>query len=131
MRNLTNDYKDCKIVRLDHNDPYSPYAVMQEGCAPGDLKCRTRMFYLQHDGQWINEIARSTRPDSEIGGIVFETAAEALTLLSSLHGRPVVRALPVTEQDEKNYLARMSGGISTKDLLRQFLPRYRAAKGRS
>ena len=60
-RALTNDYRDCKLIKLDSNDPASPLVVMQEGYAPGDSKCRMRMFYLQRDGFWIDEIARSTR----------------------------------------------------------------------
>jgi hypothetical protein len=64
-RALTNDYNDCKLIKLDSNDPKSPLVVMQEGYAPSDATCRMRMFYLQRDGFWIDEIARSTLPDSE------------------------------------------------------------------
>lgn len=76
-RALTNDYNDCKLIKLDSNDPKSPLVVMQEGYMPSDPTCRMRMFYLQRDGFWIDEIARSTRPDTESGDVVFETSAEA------------------------------------------------------
>jgi hypothetical protein len=101
---------------------------MQEGCAPDDPLSRARLFYLQRDGKWIDEIARSTRPDSEAGDIVFETTGEAVKLLSSLFGKPLVRELPVTEGDVQAYMARAKGG-SPKELFRQFLARYRATKG--
>ena len=75
MRALTNDYKDCKLIKIDPDDPTSPYGVMQEGCDPKIPTCRMRMLYPQRDGQWIDEIARSARPDSEAGDISFETSA--------------------------------------------------------
>jgi len=128
-RVLTNDYKDCKLIKLDASDPKTPLVVAQEGYAPSDPNCRMRLFYLQRDGLWIDEIARSTRPDSEAGDVVFETSAEALQVLSGLFGKPFVRNLPVTEADAQAYMARMQGG-SPEEMLRQFLARYRAAKGK-
>lgn len=130
MRALTNDHRDCRLIKLDPDDPTSPYAVMQEGYDSNDPRYRMRMFYLQRDGQWIDEIARSTRPDSEGGDVLFETSAEAFKVLGNLTGKPVVRDLPVSEADVKNYLARVGSGSSPQELLRQFLARYRAAKGK-
>jgi hypothetical protein len=128
-RPLTNDYKDCKLVMLDANNPKSPLFVAQEGFAPSDPNCRMRVFYLQRDGMWIDEIARSTRPDSEAGDVVFENSAEALKVLSGLFGKPLIRDLPVTDADIQAYIARVKGG-SPEELLRQFLARYRASKGK-
>ena len=130
MRALTNDHRDCRLIKLDPDDPTSPYAVMQEGYDSNDPRYRMRMFYLQRDGQWIDEIARSARPDSEAGDVLFETSAEAFKVLGNLTGKPVVRDLPVSEADVKNYLARVGSGSSPQELLRQFLARYRAAKGK-
>lgn len=127
-RALTNNYKDCHLVRLDANDPTSPFIVMQEGFAPGDITARMRMFYLQRDGMWIDEIGRSTLPDSESGDVVFENMADVVKLLGSQLGKPVVREVPVTPADIEAYIARLRGG-SPEELLRQFLARYRAAKG--
>jgi hypothetical protein len=130
-RTLTNNYNDCQLIKLDPDDPKSPYVIMQEGYNSTDLTSRMRMFYLQRDGQWIDEIARSARPDSEAGDVVFETSAEAVKVLRELTGKPVIRDLPVTEADVKSYLARVGGGSSPQELLRQFLARYRASKGQS
>lgn len=127
-RTLTNDYKDCKLIKLDASEPRSPLVVAQEGCAPDDPLCKTRLFYLQHDGKWIDEIARSTRPDNEAGDIVFETAGEALRLLSGLFGKPVVRQLPVTDTDIEAYMSKMKKVSSPEAAYREFLARYRAAK---
>jgi hypothetical protein len=129
-RVLTNDYNDCKLVQLDAGDPKSPLVVMQEGYTPSDASCRMRMFYLQRDGFWIDEISRSTLPDSEAGNVVFETSKEALQALSRLFGKPLVRELPVTEADVRAYMARAQGG-SPEALFRQFLERYRGAKGKA
>lgn len=129
-RALTNDYKDCKLIKLDASNPQSPLFVAQEGYAPSDPNCRMRLFYLQRDGMWIDEIARSTRPDSEAGDVVFENAAEAIRALSGLVGKPFIRELPVSEADIQAYKSRVSGG-SPEELLRQFLARYRASKSKS
>jgi hypothetical protein len=128
-RVLTNDSRDCKLIKLDADNSKSPYVIMQEGYAPGDPTCRMQLFYLQRDGFWIDEIARSTRPDSEAGEVVFETTAEAMQVLAGLFGKPLIRVLPVTDADAQAYLARMKGVSSPKDALRDFLARYRAAKG--
>ena len=127
-RVLTNSYLDCKLVKLDPNEPRSPVIVLQEGYAPGDPGCRHRLFLLQRDGMWIDEVARSTRPDSEAEDIVFETSAEALEVLSSLAGKPLVREVPVTEADVQTYLARAKSSPSPEAALREFLARYRASK---
>jgi len=130
MRNLTNDYKDCRLIKLDAGAHDSPLVVTQEGCDPSATIPKTRMFYLQRDGQWIDEIARSTRSDSEAGDIIFETTAEALRLLSSLFGKAKVREIPITEADEHAYIARMKSVTSPEAAYRDFLARYRAAKGK-
>ena len=129
-RPLTNDYRDCKLVKLDANDPQSPLVVMQEAYAPSDPNSRVRMFYLQHDGLWIDEIARSTRPDSEAADIVFESSSEAIATLSKLVGRPLVRELPVSESDIQAYMTRARSG-PPEELFRQFLARYRAARAKA
>ncbi|PYJ42778.1 MAG: hypothetical protein DME86_04720 [Verrucomicrobia bacterium] len=67
-RALTNDHKDCKLIKLNPADPTSPYAVMQEGYDSADPTCRMRMFYLQRDGQWIDEIARSAKGVRRMAG---------------------------------------------------------------
>ncbi|MES2569858.1 MAG: hypothetical protein V4710_07355 [Verrucomicrobiota bacterium] len=126
IRALTNHLQDCKLIRLDANDPQSPLVITQEGYAPNDPSCRMRLFYLQHDGMWIDEIARSTRPESEVGDIVFDTSAEALRILSRLFGKPLIRDLPVTEADVHAYITREQGG-SALELGRQFLARYRSS----
>lgn len=129
-RALTNDYQDCKLVKLDSSDPRSPLIVVQEGYVPGDPSCRMRTFYLQRNGFWIDEIARSTLPDSEAPEVVFETAAEVVQLFSGIFGPPLVRQLPVSEADIQAYLGRVRSGTA-EGLLRQFLARYRAAKSQS
>jgi hypothetical protein len=130
VRYLTNKYEDCRLVRLDTSEPGSPLVVMQEGCAPNDDLCRTKMFYLQRDGKWVDEVARSTRPDSEIGDIIFESASEVIQLLTSLFGKPLVRELPVTESDVEAYITRMKSIASPEAGSRELLARYRAAKKR-
>lgn len=130
LRALTNNYNDCSLIRLDPDLPSSPFFVMQTGYDSADPTFRMRVFYLQRDGLWIDEIARSTRPDSEAGDVVFETAGEAVKVLSALAGKPVIREVPVTAEDIQVYLARVNSGVSAQELLRGFLVRYRASKGK-
>lgn len=127
-RALTNNYNDCKLVRLDPNDPKSPMVVTQEGYIPGDATFQMRLFFLQRDGFWIDEVARSTRPDNETRDIVFETAAEVIQMLSSLFGKPLVRQVAVSAADVEAYSNRVRGH-SSEEIARQFLSRYRASRG--
>jgi len=127
-RTLTNDYKDCQLIKLDPSEPGSPLVVTQEGCAPDDPLCKTRLFYLQHDGKWIDEVARSTRPDSEAGEIIFESVGDAFHLMTSLFGKPVVRELTITDADIEAYIARVKSVKSPEAAYRDFLARYRATK---
>jgi hypothetical protein len=129
-RALTNDYRDCQLLKLDANDPNSPFVVVQEGYAPGDQSGRMRMFYLQRDGFWIDEIARSTRPDSELDDVVFGSSLEVTELLSGLIGRPLIRQLPVTDADIQAYLTRVKSISSPEAAFREVLARYRATKGK-
>ena len=130
-RALTNDSRDCKLIKLDADSPKSPCVIMQEGYDPKDPRCSMRMFYLQHNGFWIDEIARGTLPDRDAGDVVFESVPEAMQALAKLFGKPLVRALPVTEAQTEAHLARMKSLGSPKDALRDFLARYRAARGRT
>jgi hypothetical protein len=130
MRYLTNKYEDCRLVRLDPSLPRSPLVVMQEGCAPNDELCKTKMYYLQRDGKWIDEIARSTRPDTEAGDVIFESTSEVIQLLTSLFGKAIVRELPVSESEVEAYITRMRNIASPEAALREFLGHYRAAKKR-
>jgi len=130
MRTLTNDYTDCRLIKLDASEHGSPIVVAQEGCAPDDMVPIPKLFYLQRDGLWIDEIARSTRPDSEAGDVIFESAGEAIKLLSSLFGKAHVRKVHVTDADIEAYISRMKSIGSPEAAYRDFLARYRRAKGR-
>ena len=129
-RMLTNDPRDCRLVVLDKKDPASPLVVMQEGYSSNDPKCQMKMFYLQRNGLWIDEIARSTRPENEIKDIVFDTAADAIKAISGLFGKPIIRELPVTSGDVENYMSRARSGPPA-ELFREFLRRYRATQQRN
>ncbi len=129
-RALTNNYRDCQLIKLDPNEASSPLVVAQEGYRPHDATFQMRLYYLQHDGYWIDEVARSTRPDSEIAEIVFDTAADALKVLSTLFGPPMVREVSVTEADVQTYLSKAKAVSSPQALARDFLSRYRTAKGK-
>jgi hypothetical protein len=128
-RAITNSYQDCRLITLDANDPSSPLVVVQEGYAPGDPAARPRLFYLQRDGQWIDEISRSKLPDNELADVVFDTPGDVMRVLAKMIGGVMVRHLPVTEADVQAYLTRMKSITSPADALKGVLARYRSNRG--
>jgi hypothetical protein len=130
IRALTNSYQDCRLFKLDPNDPKSPLVVAQQGYAPGDSTCRSRLFFLQRDGLWIDEIARSTRPDTELRDVIFDSSTEALQALANLAGRPMVRELPVKQSDVQAYASRVGGG-TPESIARDILARYRGSQAKA
>ncbi|HEY2341395.1 MAG TPA: hypothetical protein VGH90_00135 [Chthoniobacteraceae bacterium] len=125
IRSLSNDYRECKLIKLDPNDPHSPVAVSQEGYSPSDPTCQMSLYYLQRDGKWIDEFSRSSVAAKEPVEIIFDTSADALQVLSKLVGKPAIRSLPVTEAEIREYIAKAKD-VSTS--IRELLARYRAAK---
>jgi len=95
---------------------------------PHDPLSRVRLFFLQRDGMWIDEIGRSTLPDSEVAKVVFDTATEVLEVISRLAGPPVVREVPVTDADVRVYTARVQGIGSPETAFQDLLARYRRSK---
>jgi len=125
---LINDYKACKLIKLDPAEPHSPLVLVQQGYLPHDPQSRVRLFFLQRDGMWIDEIGRSTLPDSEAGKVVFDTVAEVLEVISRLAGPPLVREVPVTDADVRAYMARVKSVGSPETAFQDFLARYRRSK---
>jgi hypothetical protein len=129
-RALTNNYQDCRLIKLDPNDPKSPVVIVQEGYAHGDLTFRMALYYLQRDGLWIDEIARSSVSDKEVEAIIFDNSGEALKVLGTLIGKPMVRTLPIKEADVQAYIAKAKSVGSAEVYLQDLLKRYRASQGR-
>ena len=130
-RALTNDYKDCKLIKLDSNDPKSPLVVMQEGYAPERSELPDA-HVLPPARRILDRRNRPQHacPTAKPATSFLKPPPKRSQALSGLLGKPLIRELPVTEADIQAYKTRVQGG-SPEELLRGFLARYRAAKGKA
>lgn len=125
MRQLTNDYNDCKLVNLEPNSPAGPYVVSQIGYDPEDPRMTDQLFILQCDGTWIDQIAHSTLPPEERFHIIFDTLPEVIAALSQISGKPSIVRREVSETELRQYLAALQSAGSSEALVREFLTSYR------
>jgi hypothetical protein len=129
MRALTNAYHDCALINLEPQTPGGTYVVAQKGYAPGDPALRERLFILQRDGRWLDQVAHHALPPEEQFQGVFETVEEVIDVLRNLTGAPVVVPFHVTEDHVRTHLQNLQTSGSTEAMIRKFLAKYRASKG--
>jgi len=127
MKALTNNYNHCRLVRLDENAPDSPFAVLQEGYDPQDPTMRMAFFWLQQNGTWVEDIARTALPTERKFDAVFENVTDVMNLLASLSGDPAIERFPLTAEMIEQRIA-MLKSASIEALMRQFLASYRAQR---
>lgn len=110
MRNITNDYRDAKVLNLGSGSERGPYLVTQTGVAPRAELPRTQMFVLRPDGSWVdfNAYACQGKPEA-MDEIVFSTMAEVMTMFGRLTGPAQVADLPIDEEGLKAWIARQTG----------------------
>jgi hypothetical protein len=104
MRTLTNNLGDCQLLNLETGkNRRGPYAVRQDGVAPGSMDLKTYRFLLRKDGTWVNSLAAYVLPEAEQEAqFTFETVAEVYALANSLGGRPRAdAALPEGKSPEE------------------------------
>jgi hypothetical protein len=111
MRNITNDYRDAKILNLGSGGERGPYLVTQTGVAPHAELPKTHMFVLRPDGRWVDFNAYVCQGKPEVvDEIVFATMAEVMTTFGRLIGPPKVLDLPIDEEGLKAWIARQASG---------------------
>lgn len=125
MSQLTNNYRDCTLIKVEPQNPGGPYVVVQEAFDPEDPQMRSALFLLQHDGTWIEEIARTELPDEERFEVVFETLDEVMKAFEAMPDKVTIERLPVTAEAIENYLANARAAGGTEAWMRGFLVRYR------
>jgi hypothetical protein len=109
MRNITNDYRDAKILNLGVGGERGPYLVTQTGVAPRAELPKTRMFVLRPDGRWVDFNAYVCQGKPEvIDEIVFATMAEVMITFGKLTGAPQVFDLPIDEAGLKAWISRQA-----------------------
>lgn len=125
MKALTNNYNQCRLIRLDENATNSPFAVLQEGYDAKDPTMRMSFYWLQRDGTWVEDIARTALPEGQKFDSVFENVTDAMNLLASLSGEPQIERIPLTAEVIEQHIATLKNS-SIEALMRQFLASYRA-----
>jgi len=109
MRNITNDYRDAKILNLGAGGERGPYLVTQTGVAPRAELPKTHMFVLRPDGRWVDFNAYVCQGKPEVlDEIVFATMAEVMTTFGKLTGSPQVLDLPIDEAGLKAWISRQT-----------------------
>ena len=107
MRNITNDYKDAKVLNLGTQGASGPFLVTQTGVSPDDQLVKTRMFILRPDGYWVDLSAYVCQGKSEVvDEIVFPTMTSVMEAFGRLAGRPRVLDLPIDEAGLKAWIER-------------------------
>lgn len=100
LRTITNHYGDFHVLDLDPSAARGPFAVAQEGCAPGDDTARVKVFVLRRDGLWADVayyLAGGGREKLE--EILFLNTSDVMRLLQRLDGRPKVAEVTATEEE--------------------------------
>ena len=96
MATITNNYNQCQLLNLGHGPKgRGPFVVRQQGTAPGSLTFHEESFLLRKDGTWVINLAVFALPEKDKENFFFPTSAEAIQLLDSLVGEPLIEsALP-------------------------------------
>lgn len=127
MRALSNDYKLCQLVRLEPDVEDTPFVVMQEAYDPEDPKMRATLFWLQRDGTWVDDLARSSLTLEQKLEAVFESATEAMTRLSSLPPKPEIMRVELTGEVLLERIEALSGQ-NAQDVAREFAQIFRESR---
>src|SRR4030095_7340540 len=96
LHSIINDYKECHLISLTEwksaheiqpHDHGGPYAVLQEGYDPTDVRMTPDEFLLGKSGDWISTSLFFRMPtDLRREEFIFGTAAEVIELLTNLPG---------------------------------------------
>jgi hypothetical protein len=103
MPTITNNYQNCQLLNLGYGPKgRGPFIVRQDGSPPGSLTFEQDRFLLRKDGTWVLNLAVFALSEKEKESFFYETSADALNVLNSLSGDPVVQAgLPAGKSREE------------------------------
>ena len=93
MPALTNNYQSCELLNLGYGPGgRGPFLIRQEGSAPGSTTFQQERFLLRKDGTWVINLAVFTLSEKEQAQFLYDSSADALSVLDSLRGDPVVES---------------------------------------
>lgn len=88
MRMLTNDSRDFLLVNLGFaENGRGPYAIRQDGIAPGSMTQSEDRYFLRKDGTWMLNFVLYL-DESKVPEFLYENIAEAHERILSLTGKP-------------------------------------------
>ncbi|MEZ0276807.1 MAG: hypothetical protein ACAH88_18000 [Roseimicrobium sp.] len=93
MPALTNNYQSCELLNLGYGPGgRGPFLIRQEGSTPGSTTFQQERFLLRKDGTWVINLAVFTLSEKEQAQFLYDSSADALSVLDSLRGDPVVES---------------------------------------
>jgi hypothetical protein len=92
MAAITNDYRRCEMLNLGSAPGgRGPFAIRQEGSAPGSMTLQQDPYLLRNDGVWVLNLTVFASPEEEQKRFLYATSAEVMQALDGLSGDPVVQ----------------------------------------
>jgi hypothetical protein len=91
MPAVSNDYTRCEMLNLGSAPGgRGPFAIRQEGSAPGSMTLVQERFLLRHDGVWVLNLTVLSLPEKEQEKFLYATSTDVMKALENLTGDPVV-----------------------------------------
>jgi hypothetical protein len=91
MPAISNDYARCEMLNLGSGPGgRGPFAIRQEGSAPGSMTLQQERFLLRHDGVWVLNLTVLSMTEKEQEKFLYPTSTEVMQALEKLTGDPVV-----------------------------------------
>jgi hypothetical protein len=115
MPALSNTYTRCEMLNLGSApNGRGPFAIRQEGNAPGSMTLKQDLFLLRNDGVWVLNLTVFSLSEKEQERFLYQTSADVMSAIEKLPRDPVVEdRLPEGVSREEM----LSGATSTASRL--------------
>ncbi len=91
MPAISNDYNRCEMLNLGSAPGgRGPFAIRQEGSAPGSMTLQQERFLLRHDGVWVLNLTALSLPEKELEKFLYASSTDVIKAFEKLTGDPVV-----------------------------------------
>jgi hypothetical protein len=103
MPTISNNYQACELLNLGYGpNGRGPFIVRQDGSPPGSVTFEQDRFLLRKDGTWVLNLAVFALSEKEKEAFLYQTSADALSVLNGLAGDPIVLSgLPAGKSREE------------------------------
>lgn len=108
---LANDYNRCRLINLgDDTGHGGPFAISQTAYDPEDARMSETVFLLGRECTWVDQLALAKVPHERQLDFFYVSSGEAMKVMASLNGAPVIERYELTEQDLRERVAAWSVG---------------------